>query len=110
MQDSSLLLLLALIVAGTLANDIWRMAGVWLSRGVNPQSWMIVWVRDISTALVAALVARMLLVPAGALADIPASMRFAAFGTGVIAFLLSGRSLAVALVAGETVLLGAHWF
>ena len=47
---------LTVAIAGTAANDIWRMAGAWLSRGADPQSPVMLWVKDVSTALVAALI------------------------------------------------------
>jgi hypothetical protein len=56
------------LVVATAANEVWRLAGVWLSRGVDPTGPLMLWVKDVSTALVAALSARLLLLaPTGAL-------------------------------------------
>lgn len=100
---------LTLAVAGTAANDVWRVAGVLLSRGVDPASPIMLWVKDVSTALVAGLVARMLLAPAGQLAAVSDVVRFLAFGTGAAAFFLSRRNLAVALACAEAMFFSAHW-
>ncbi len=100
---------LTLAIAGTAANGIWRIAGVWLSRDVDPEGPVMLWVRDVSTALVAGLIARMLLVPTGELASIGATVRFLAFGTGFVAYLLSGRHLAVGLACAEAMFFAANW-
>jgi hypothetical protein len=99
---------LTLAIAGTAANDIWRLAGLLLSRGADPESPVMLWVRDVSTALVAGLVARMLLVPTRELAAIGFTVRILAFGTGIAAYLLSGKRLAIALACAEAMFFGAH--
>ena|SRR5215469_6860646 len=100
---------LTLAIAGTAANDIWRMAGAWLSRGADPQSSLMLWVKDVSTALVAALIARMLIAPSGELAAIGPAVRFLAFGAGVAAYFLSRKNLAVALICAEAIFFATHW-
>ncbi len=109
MLDSSVALWLTLAVAGTAANEIWRISGVWLSRGVDPESPVILWVKDISTALVAALIARLLLQPIGPLASISGGVRLIAFATGVAAYFLSRRRLAIGLACAEAAFFAAHW-
>ncbi len=109
MSPSGLWIWLTLAIAGTAANDIWRMAGVWLSRGADPQAPWMLWVKDVSTALVAALVARMLLVPTGELAAIGSAVRFLAFGAGVAAYVLSRKNLAIGLACAEVMFFLAHW-
>ena len=100
---------LTLAIAGTAANDIWRMAGIWLSRGADPHAPLMLWVKDVSTALVAALVARMLLLPTGELAAIGGAVRFLAFGAGLAAYVLSRRNLAIGLACAEAIFFLAHW-
>ena len=100
---------LTLAIAGTAANDIWRMAGAWLSRGADPQSQVMLWVKDVSAALVAGLIARMLIAPAGELAAIGSAVRFLAFGAGVAAYFLSRKNLAVALICAEAMFFAADW-
>ncbi len=100
---------LTLAVAGTAANEIWRLAGVVLSRGVDPRSPVVLWVKDVSTALVAALVARMLIAPAGALAGIADPVRFVAFAIAILVYLVSKRRLALALACGEAAFLAMQF-
>jgi Branched-chain amino acid transport protein (AzlD) len=109
MQDSSAALWLTLAVAGTAANEIWRVSGVWLSRGVDPQGSIMLWVKDVSTALVAALIARLLLQPLGSLAFITGGVRLIAFATGIAAYFLSHRSLAIGLACSEAAFFASHW-
>jgi hypothetical protein len=95
---------LALILVGFLPSEVWRWLGVLLGRGLDEQSEIILWVRAVSTALVAGVVARIVLFPPGALATIPLSVRLAAIACGFLAFLLVRRSPFVGVVAGEAVL------
>jgi hypothetical protein len=101
---------LCLLLAGaTAANEIWRLAGVWLSRGVDPNGPLMLWVKDVSTALVAALVVRLLLAPTGALKDISASVSLLAFGAGVAAFYVSRRNLIIGLASAQAAFFLLHW-
>ena len=107
MQNSTVALWLTLVLAGTVANEIWRTSGVFLSRGIDPDSPVLVWVKDVSTALVAALVARLLLHPIGALATIDGAVRAIAFLVGVVAYLLSRRNLVIGLASAEAAFFAA---
>lgn len=109
MDHNSIAFWLTLAIAGTAANDIWRACGLWLSRGVNPNGPVMVWVKDVSTALVAALIARLMLQPIGSLATIGGTVRLIAFITGVAAYLLSRRSLVVGLAAAEAAFFAANF-
>lgn len=109
MHDSTAALWLTLVLAGTVANEIWRAAGVWLSHGMDPESAIIIWVKDVSTALLAALIAGLLLHPIGALATIGGAVRAIAFVTGAAAYLLSGRRLVIGLAAAEAAFFAADF-
>ncbi len=109
MKDNLWLFWTGVIVAGVVANYVWRFAGAYLAHGLHPQSPMMLWVRDVSTALIAALIARLLFEPAGALAGIPFAVRALAFVTGVIAFFASGKSLLLALALSEGVFFLTNW-
>lgn len=100
-----------LIIAGFGATQPWRYLGVILSRNVHEDAEILVWVRAVSTALVAGLVARMVLLPAGALADVPLSIRLGAFMFGVASFFLSGRRLIIGVsCAAVSLILTQHFF
>ena len=102
---------LALLLIGFLPSEIWRWLGIVLGRGLDEDSEIILWVRGVATALVAGVVARIVLIPPGALATVPLSVRLAAIGIGFLAFLLIRRSAFAGVLTGEAVLvLGAIAF
>ena len=96
---------LILILIGFLPSEVWRWLGLVLGRGLDENSEIILWVRGVATALVAAVVARIALLPPGALAQVPLSVRIAALAGGFIAFLLIRRSAFAGVLAGEAVLI-----
>lgn len=95
-----------ILFAGMLATEPWRWLGVRLSRDLSVDSEVFRWVRAVSTAMVAGLVARLLTFPLGQLEAVPLSVRLGAFVAGVLFFVFVWRSLAIA-VAGSAVLLVA---
>jgi hypothetical protein len=97
------------LVGATAANEIWRLAGVWLSRGVDPNGPLMLWVKDVSTALVAALIARLLLAPTGALKEVSVSVSLLAFGAGVAAFYASRGNLLIGLASAEAAFFLSQW-
>jgi hypothetical protein len=102
---------LALILIGFLPSEVWRWLGIVLGRGLDEESEIILWVRGVATALIAAVVARIVVLPPGALASVPLAVRIAALGIGFAAFLLIRRSALAGVVAGEAALvLGALAF
>lgn len=92
------------LVVGVLATYVWRALGVFAAAGMDERGELFRWVRAVSTALVAALVARLILFPQGALALLPVWLRVGAFGLGFAAYALSGRSLILGIVTGEILL------
>jgi hypothetical protein len=62
-------------------------------------------VRAVATALVAGVVARIVLIPPGALAEVPLWVRLAALGCGFLAFYLVRRSAFAGVLVGEIVLI-----
>jgi len=96
---------LALILLGFLPSEVWRWLGIVLGRGLGEESEIILWVRGVATALVAAVVARIVLIPPGALASVPLWVRVAAIGCGFLGFLLLRRSAFAGVLVGEAVLI-----
>jgi hypothetical protein len=95
---------LILVVIGFLPSEVWRWLGIALGRGIDERSEIILWVRGVATALVAGVVARIVLIPPGALAGVPLSVRLAALAGGFLAFLFIRRSAFAGVVVGEAVL------
>ena len=61
--------------------------------------------RAVANALVAALILRLTLFPAGALAAIPTGIRVCAFAIGIAVFFAAGRRLAPGVLAGALALI-----
>jgi hypothetical protein len=94
-----------LVLAGYLPNEIWRVLGLVMARGLNEDSELVVWSRAVATAILAGVIAKLILFPPGALAGLPLVLRVIAVGCGFAAFLLVKRSLFVGVAVGEAVLL-----
>lgn len=95
---------LALLLIGFLPSEAWRWLGIVLGRGLDENSEIILWVRAVATALIAGVVARIVLIPPGALAGVPLSVRLVALGGGFLAFLFIRRSAFAGVLAGEALL------
>lgn len=95
---------LPFFIAGFLVSEPWRWAGALLGRNIDPASEVFTWVRAVSTAVVAGLVTRMLVFPAGALTAVSLDVRMAAFGAGVAAYVVCQRNLGLGILAGLAML------
>jgi len=102
---------LALILAGFLPNEVWRLVGLMLVRGLDEKSQIIVWVRAVATAMLAGVLAQLILSTSGPLASIPAGVRVGAAVLGFVVFLIARRSVFAGVATGEAaILLGTYWF
>jgi hypothetical protein len=97
---------LAFFLAGFLVSEPWRWAGAIIGRTIDPASEVFAWVRAVSTAIVAALCARLLVFPTGALAQSPLGVRVLALAVGIAAYFFFGRRLGPGIGASLMVLLG----
>jgi hypothetical protein len=97
---------LVVIVIGFLPTEIWRVIGVLAGRGLSDDEPVLQWVRVVATALVAAVVAKLVLTPTGQLATVPLAARMLAIGIGVGMLLATRRSMVAGLIAGELTLIG----
>jgi hypothetical protein len=95
---------LALVLVCFLPNEIWRVLGIVVARGLNEDSELMVWVRAVATAILAGIIAQLILMPPGALAIVPLVVRLSAVTTGFLAFLLVRRSVFVGVLVGEVAL------
>ena len=100
---------LAVLLLGALPTEIWRSLAVFLSRGVGEESEILDWVRAVATTLLAGVVAKLLFLPAGALAAVPLAGRFGSLAVGLAAFLVFRRSLLAGVLVGETALATLAW-
>jgi hypothetical protein len=96
---------LLLILVGYLPNEMWRVLGLVLARGLNEDSEVVVWSRAVATAIIAGVIAKLILFANGALVTIPLTMRVGAAVCGFLAFLAVKRSVFIGVLVGEGVLL-----
>lgn len=96
---------LVLVLVGFLPNEMWRMLGLVLGRGLDENSQIVLWARGVSTAILAGVIAKLVLFAGGALSDIPLYLRVGAVAGGLIGFLAIRRSVLAGIVAGETILI-----
>ncbi|WP_157019756.1 AzlD domain-containing protein [Mesorhizobium xinjiangense] len=96
---------LFILAAGWLATDLWRFLGVMLGGRISEESDALVLIRSIATALVAAVIAKLIVFPGGALAATPLALRLAAAGIGFVAYLLARKRVIVGILVAEAVLL-----
>ena len=102
---------LVLVTVGFLPNEIWRVLGLVLARGLNEDSQVVIWSRAVATATLAGVIAKLLLFSNGSLAAIPVGVRLGAAVVGFVAFLAVKRSVFAGVAVGEGVLLvGGYLF
>ncbi len=97
---------LLLALAGLFPNEIWRLLGLWASRGLDEGSELMVWVRAVATAILAGVIAQVLIAPPGALAGAPLWLRLGAVAVGVAVFFTARRSTLAGVAAAEIALMG----
>jgi hypothetical protein len=96
---------LMLVVVGYLPNEVWRFLGLWVGRGLDEDSELVLLARAIATAIVTGVAAKLIVFASGTLAILPFPVRLGAVAGGFAAFLLVKRSVFVGVVVGELLLL-----
>ncbi len=94
-----------LVLLGYLPNEVWRVFGLVLARGLNEDSEIVIWSRAVATAILAGVIAKLIVFSPGALLSIPLPVRVTAVVCGFIAFLAVKRSVFVGVAVGEAALL-----
>jgi branched-subunit amino acid transport protein len=101
---ADLLALSALAVACGLGTYLWRGLGVAFSGRIDPDGGIFVWVGCVAYAMVAGLVARIILMPAGSLGQTLLEHRLAACAAALVAYLLTRRNLLLGIIVGLAML------
>ena len=102
---------LVLVLVGFLPNEIWRVLGLVLARGVSDDSEIVIWARAVAIAILAGVIAKLILFSSGALTTIPLPVRVGAAVCGFIAYLVVKRSVFAGVLIGEAALmLGGYLF
>lgn len=96
---------LVLVLVGFLPNEIWRVFGLAIGRGLNEDSQIVLWSRAVATAILAGVIAKLILFSTGALATVPLWVRVGATVLGFLVFLVARRSALAGVLAGVSALL-----
>lgn len=99
-----------LLLAGVLPNEIWRVFGLLAGRNIDEGAEILVWVRAVATAIIGCVIMQVLIQPPGALATVPAGVRFAAFAAGILVYFAVRRSVLAGVIGAELALLGGKWW
>lgn len=100
-----------LILVGVLPNEVWRMLGVMLARGLDEDSEIIVFARAVATAILTGVVGKLVVFAPGALGGVPLRVRIGATALGLVAYALFRRSVfAGVMVATGAVVVGVLAF
>ena len=95
-------------IAGWLATDIWRWIGVLVGNRLKQDSAALTWVRAVATALLAAVISKLIIYPTGELANVPLALRIVAAAAGFAVFLISDKRIWTGIVTALGLLLGGQ--
>jgi hypothetical protein len=96
---------LFILIAGFAATDVWRFLGVYLGGRVREDTDVLVLVRAVATALVAAVIGNLIVYPSGALAETTLALRAGAVAIGFVAYLAAGQRMLIGILVAEAALL-----
>ena len=105
-ETTELYAYLLLVLAGFLPNEVWRVLGLVVGRRIDEESELFLWARAVATAVLAGVIAKLILFPPGALANVAPAIRLGAIACGLAAFFLLRRSVFAGVLIGEIVLVG----
>lgn len=98
-----------IILVGVLATEPWRWAGVVFSKNLDENSEIILWVRAVSTALIAALIMRLLISPPGSLEEAPLIVRLLSLLFATLSFFIFKKRLLLSIAIGLAAFLIMLW-
>ena len=109
MAEPSVLWPFVVMIVAAVATYFWRGLGVALSGRINPNGAVFEWVACVAYALLAALIARMIVLPVGPLEQTALAARVAAAVIALAIFFATRRNLAAGVVAGAGALVLLTW-
>lgn len=98
-----------LILVCAAATYLWRGLGVLLSGKVRADGEIFTWVGCVAYAMIAALIARMIFLPAGSLAATSLAERLAAITLALLAYYIGRKNLLLGILAGFTAMCASGW-
>ncbi len=99
MIETSINIYLLIFLVGCLPTVMWRFLGVYFAAKISEDSEVFIWVRAVATALIAALVMRIVIAPTGLLAQTALSSRVLALSAAVVIYALMRPRFSYSLVA-----------
>jgi branched-subunit amino acid transport protein len=100
---------LFILIAGWAATYPWRALGVYLGGRIREDAEILVLVRAIATALVAAVIGNLVCFPSGAAAETTLGLRMLAAAAGFAAYFYLGRRVLVGVVVAEAIFGLGFW-
>ncbi|MFI4989211.1 MAG: AzlD domain-containing protein [Alphaproteobacteria bacterium] len=97
------------ILVGAAATYLWRGLGVALAGRIDPGGAVFRWTGCVAYALLAGLIARMIVLPLGALQELPLWARLAGAALALAAFYASRRNILIAAAAGVGAIIFFAW-
>lgn len=94
------------LATGAAVTYFWRGLGVALSGRLHADSQAMRWIACVAYALLAGLIARMIVLPVGPLAETTLTARLTGAGVALVLFFGLRRHLLIALAAGAAALVG----
>jgi branched-subunit amino acid transport protein len=88
------------LLVGAVGTYLWRGLGVMLSGRINADSALLRWFSAVAYAMLAGLITRLIILPAGSLAHVPLIDRGAATIVTVLIYLVTRRNIALGVAAG----------
>jgi len=98
------------VLACGAATYLWRGLGVLLSGRVRTESEVFTWVGCVAYAMVAALIARLVLMPEGTLAATTLYERLAACAAALLVYYRGRRNLFTGIASGFAVIVALEWW
>ena len=100
----------AVLLSSTAVCYLWRALGVAMSGRIRPESPLMRWIVCVTYAMLAGTFTRMILLPAGELAEVPLGRRLAACAVALALFALFRRSVFAGTLGGVATLIGLNYW
>lgn len=100
---------IGIITLAALASYASRALGTLLSGRIRADSPVIEWITAVTFALMAGLVARMIILPIGALAGTPDWIRLSAAAVCLAVFFVARKNVGLGVLAGSLTLMALIW-
>ena len=99
-----------IFLSAILGTYVWRFAAVLISHRIEPNHPVFEWFTCLAYGIIAALVARTLILPTGLLAEVSLVQRLIPMCFAFIGFYLLGKRLWAGILFGEAAFIGLLWF